>query len=273
MPHFDGARGRVYYRHWRAASPTGDSSRTGAPRATLVFLHGYGEHSGLYHRFANQLNARGIEVWVLDQYGHGLSDGDRGRIEELGDAVDAAQRLVVRATREHPETPVFLAGHSLGSVVAALTALAGPGRFRGLIVSGSALSPLPWLDDADPAPVELTLDALSADEFYRDELVNDPLAFTEGDLVALASRLFPPAWTVLAEDLPGLDLPILAVHGADDPVAPLDLLQDWRDRLGDLRIEVFDGAAHDVLNEVAHREVAAVIGDFIDAESAAKAAA
>ncbi|TGQ49523.1 lysophospholipase, partial [Mesorhizobium sp. M1C.F.Ca.ET.210.01.1.1] len=46
MPRFEGASGQVYYRHWAPLKPT----------AQIVFLHGYGEHSGLYHRFANSLN-------------------------------------------------------------------------------------------------------------------------------------------------------------------------------------------------------------------------
>ena len=38
MPYFDGVSGRVYYRSWDAPDA----------RAGIVFLHGYGEHSGLY---------------------------------------------------------------------------------------------------------------------------------------------------------------------------------------------------------------------------------
>ena len=47
MPFFDGARGRVFYRSWI----TDDAG------AAVVFLHGFGEHSGLYERYASALNA------------------------------------------------------------------------------------------------------------------------------------------------------------------------------------------------------------------------
>jgi hypothetical protein len=56
MPFFDGQAGRVYHRHWAAAQP----------RAALVFLHGFGEHTGLYHRYGAALNARDIDLWALD---------------------------------------------------------------------------------------------------------------------------------------------------------------------------------------------------------------
>jgi alpha-beta hydrolase superfamily lysophospholipase len=47
MPTFDGARGRVYYKAWRVPAPRA---------AAVVFLHGFGEHSGLYHRYGDALN-------------------------------------------------------------------------------------------------------------------------------------------------------------------------------------------------------------------------
>ena len=58
-------RGRAYYRHWAAATP----------RAGVIFLHGFGEHTGLYHRYGFTLNAAGIDLWAVDQFGHGLSPG------------------------------------------------------------------------------------------------------------------------------------------------------------------------------------------------------
>src|ERR1700760_4970338 len=63
MPYFDGVTGRVYYRAWRAPAP-----RT----AAVVFLHGFGEHSGLYHRLGDALTGAGIDLWALDEIGHGL---------------------------------------------------------------------------------------------------------------------------------------------------------------------------------------------------------
>ncbi|WP_368655893.1 alpha/beta hydrolase [Rhodococcus sp. 1168] len=51
MPFFDGVSGPIYYRHWAAE----------APRVSVVFLHGYGEHSGLYHRLADSLSSDGVE--------------------------------------------------------------------------------------------------------------------------------------------------------------------------------------------------------------------
>ena len=64
MPTFGGVTGRVYYKAWRGPAPRA---------AAIVFLHGFGEHSGLYHRLGNALNNTGIELWALDEIGHGLA--------------------------------------------------------------------------------------------------------------------------------------------------------------------------------------------------------
>ena len=50
MPYFDGVAGRAYFRAWRVPAPR---------LAALVFLHGFGEHSGLYHRLGNALATSG----------------------------------------------------------------------------------------------------------------------------------------------------------------------------------------------------------------------
>lgn len=71
MPFFDGRTGQVHFRHWPAAGGA-------VPTVSLVFLHGLGQHSGQYHRFAGAMTASGIDVWAIDHTGHGLSEGDPG---------------------------------------------------------------------------------------------------------------------------------------------------------------------------------------------------
>ena len=59
MPFFDGATGAVHYRTWTVADA----------RFGLVFLHGLGQNSAHYHRFARLLNERGVDVWAVDHVG------------------------------------------------------------------------------------------------------------------------------------------------------------------------------------------------------------
>jgi len=164
MPTFGGVTGRVYYKAWRVPAPRA---------AAIVFLHGFGEHSGLYHRLGNALNNAGIELWALDEIGHGLTEGDRAVIPSIDDLVQNGRRLTALAEAVQPGRPVWLAGHSLGSVAAAVAAAREPRRYAGLILSGAALSPLNWvlaLGDDDAAELALDPADLSSGPFYLDEL-------------------------------------------------------------------------------------------------------
>src|ERR1700722_9665133 len=119
MPTFDGAAGRVYYKAWRVPA-----TRT----AAVVFLHGFGEHSGLYHRFGNALNAAGIELWALDEIGHGLTEGERAVIESAGALAKTGRGLTAVAGAAPRGAPVGRAGLSLGWAAAAVSAVRDPGR-------------------------------------------------------------------------------------------------------------------------------------------------
>jgi alpha-beta hydrolase superfamily lysophospholipase len=256
VPYFDGVAGRVYYKAWRVAPPAA---------AVVVFLHGFGEHSGLYHRLGNTLNAAGIELWALDEIGHGLTDGDRAVIDSVDDLVANGRRLTALAAAASPGRPLFLAGHSLGGVTAALTAARDAAGFAGLILSGTPLSPLDWVEElAAGGDGELALDPadLSHDPFYLDELASDPLAFTSAAGGKSLAAILPPAWAELAGSFEAVPVPVLFVHGSDDPVAPVGGTREWSGRVRDGQLAEFAGAHHDVLNETAHREVAATIIAF-----------
>lgn len=89
-----------------------------AARATIVVVHGLGEHIGRYAHVAAFLNARGFGVVGYDQRGHGRSDGRRGRIAGDEDLL-ADLALVLDAVRSADAAPIVLLGHSMGGLVAA----------------------------------------------------------------------------------------------------------------------------------------------------------
>jgi alpha-beta hydrolase superfamily lysophospholipase len=257
VPTFSGVTGQVYYKAWLVPAPSA---------ATVVFLHGFGEHSGLYHRYGNALNNAGIDLWALDEIGHGLTDGDRAVIRSIDDLVENGRRLTAIAEAAPPGRPVWLAGHSLGAAAAAVSATRDPGRYAGLILSGSAISPLDWvagLGDPDAPDLDLDPAGLSGDPFYLDELAYDPLAFTSAAGARSLATVLPAAWEELAAGFGQVTLPVLFVHGSDDPVVPAAHAREWAGRLKRARLAEFPGARHDILNETVHREVAAAITGFV----------
>jgi alpha-beta hydrolase superfamily lysophospholipase len=255
MPYFDGDGGRVHYRTWVTRSE---------PEATIVFLHGFGEHSGLYGRLANALTGRRIDLWALDHIGHGLSDGQRGNTGPIDALVTNARLLTGLAQTRASGAPLFLAGHSLGGVAAAVAAAREASPWSGVVLSGTPIEPPAWVERmlaGDDEGLAFEPTDLSSDAWYLDALANDPLAFTEsegGPLDALAA-----GWMELAERLSAVQVPVLFVHGSDDPVAPVQVSREGASRLPGAKLAEFAGARHDVLNEHAHDAVAGTIADWI----------
>ena len=195
MPFIDHERGRAYYRHWAAAEP----------RAVVIFLHGFGEHTGVYHRYGFALNVAGIDLWAVDQFGHGLSPGTRGDFGSIEDSSALADSLTELAGRERPGLPLIAQGHSFGSVVTMFRLLDQPDRYRAGVISGAPLVPIPEMLDADSS-FDLEPGWLSDDPFYVDSLENDPLAFVGADGAPLAREL-DKAWDRFGSDLPSSPYP------------------------------------------------------------------
>jgi alpha-beta hydrolase superfamily lysophospholipase len=237
MPFIEHPKGRAYYRHWAAAEP----------RAAVIFLHGFGEHTGLYHRYGFALNAAGIDLWAVDQFGHGLSPGNRGDFGSIEDSSGLADTVTELAERESPGLPLVAQGHSFGSVVTLFRILDQPERYRAGVISGAPLVPIPEMLDAD-----------SSFELDPRWLSGDPL---------LLARELDKAWDRFGFELPKLTVPTLAVHGVNDPIAPVDAVRAYAEQLAPLQLKEFPGAHHDILNETVHREVAAAIVDFIDKQA------
>ncbi|KUH74106.1 lysophospholipase [Mycolicibacterium novocastrense] len=252
MPFIDHPKGRAYHRHWASAQP----------RAAVIFLHGFGEHTGLYHRYGFALNAAGVDLWAVDQFGHGLSPGTRGDFGSTEDSSSLADALISLVESATPAIPLIAQGHSFGSIVTLFRLLDQPDRYAGGVVSGAPLVPIPAMLDNDTA-LRLEPSWLSDDPFYLDLLATDPLAFVDADGVALTREL-DRAWDRFGAVLPKLAVPTLAVHGSNDPIAAVGAVRAYSEQIDSLRLAEFEGARHDVLNETVHREVAATIVGFID---------
>jgi len=251
VPYLDAAR-QVYFRRWTTSPAT----------ASVVLLHGFGEHSGHFHRLAFGLNHQGLDMWGLDHVGHGLSAGERGFFASVDELADNTALLLDAIEVELPGWPLFLVGHSLGGVTAALLAVRGR-RLDGLVLTGTPLSGLP-ADVADD-PI------MSEDPFYLDALENDPLGFDTGPAEGHLWEAISACSAELRERLRQLDVPVLFVNGDRDVFAPVAETRSWADRMPDASVVVVRGY-HDVVTDVSYRQVADEIGAFVTRHSPRPAA-
>lgn len=243
-------------------------------RASVVVVHGLGEHGGRYAHVAQALAALGCAVHALDHRGHGRSGGPRAFVDRWDHVVADVDRFIDRVRQAAPAPPLFLLGHSMGGAIALASALGRPAPLSGLILSGPAV-------DLAGAPVlarslgkllsvlapRLGMLAVDPSQVSRDpqtvaDYVADPLNFhgkvparTIGEMVRFAEAL-PPR-------LPGLRLPLLALHGGADRLAGPAGSRMVVERAGsqDKTLEVYEGLYHEIFNEPPD-DRARVIGDL-----------
>ncbi|MCS6894911.1 MAG: lysophospholipase [Bacteroidia bacterium] len=89
---------------------------TGKLRGSILWVHGYAEHSGRYEAVIRYLSAQGWGNLVWDLRGHGRSTGRRGFITDMEEYL-----YDLTAVRTHWKgkfsEPTVLFGHSLGGLI------------------------------------------------------------------------------------------------------------------------------------------------------------
>lgn len=109
-------------------------------RATVIVVHGHGDHSGGLIRVCEKLTENGYIACALDLRGHGKSPGTRGYIRSWGDFrgdLHAFRKLVDQL---YPELPLFILSHSLGGVISIDYCLHHGNGIQGLIAIAPAIS-------------------------------------------------------------------------------------------------------------------------------------
>ncbi len=253
----DGAQGRVTTYHWHNDGAT-----------HLVFLvHGYGEHVRRYDHVVEALAGKGADVSALDHYGHGASDGERALVEGFDPFVTDLASFVDTITAHHSGLPVIMIGHSMGGVISTLYAQRHGEKLAGLVLSGPVIGGNPemfGLLDMDPIP-EIPIDpaALSRDPAVGEDYASDDLVY-HGPFARATLQSFKDAVDVIANG-PALSMPVLWIHGEEDPLAPVPVTRGAIEKIGGSQVEekIYPGARHEIFNETNKDEVLADTTAFI----------
>ena len=120
------------------AIPTADT----APRAIVQIVHGMCEHKERYLPFMQYLNTRGYICIAHDHRGHGKSirtADDLGYFYDGGyeAMINDAHAVTLWAKQHFPNKPLYLFGHSMGSMVVRSYTKRYDNELSGLIVCGS----------------------------------------------------------------------------------------------------------------------------------------
>lgn len=253
---------------------------TAAPKATVVQIHGLGEHSGRHAHVAERLAESGYAVGEFDLRGHGESPGGRGHTPFDRTMEDIAACLADARVRV-PAVPRFLYGHSLGGLLALTYALRQRPDLAGVVVSSAGLrspvldqrvkmtaakllgSTLPTI--AIPSGLDdsgLSRDPAVLEAYRADPLVHDKASFALGRDGAAGAD-----WALAhAGDF---TLPLLMIHGSADPIAYARGTEEFASNVdGDVTVKIYEGLLHEPHNEPEKDEVLGDVVDWLDAHVA-----
>ncbi|MFH8368257.1 alpha/beta fold hydrolase [Streptomyces sp. NPDC018031] len=284
---------------------------SGQPRAIIQIAHGAAEHARRYGRFAGFLADHGYLVVASDHRGHGGTAESTGGYGIVGD--DDSWRAMVadlraighRARTDHPDVPLILFGHSMGSMLARDCAQEYGDELAGLVLSGTFRT-LPGAEIEEiSAHIEREItdrgrDALSTFVPSLFASFNDPYEFgtgfewlsrdsTEVGLYAADAACGFPFSAGLSLDwvravrkindprnqarIPA-HLPVHIAVGTEDPcnqrmTLVYELLEDFR-YIGtrNLSWKSYPGARHEILNETNRDEVQQDLLAWLDAHAA-----
>jgi acylglycerol lipase len=247
---------------------------------TFAVVHGLGDYSGRYERFAVGMAKFGMATYALDLRGHGYSEGQRGHVDSWSRWIDDTAAFVshVQETVRGEVVPV---GHSFGGVVMLSTArsgkLAGVKRF---VVSSPALklkaSVPAWKTKAAAAMSRIAPKLAMDNEVDAGTISRIPevvYAYRKDPLVhrKISSRMYTE-WRRAAEDnlehAAEIAIPFLILAGtADrliDPAGSEELHSRTR---GKSELKLFEGRYHEPFNDLGSDEVFAAIAQWLGSKT------
>lgn len=243
--------------YWQRYLPT-------QPRATVVVLHGGGDHSGRYPALTSALVAAGFEAALVDLRGHGQSDGRRWYVDSFADYLMDLDAFMERVHQGTDGRPVFVVAHSMGGLIAALWGFESGRTVRGFVLSS------PYWKHATRLPALKILAARLAGKFVpflplatgirSSDLTSDPemQAWTDSD--PLYGRVTTPRW-VMESSRAQKEVhrragrwahPLLVLVGTADRIADQRTAGEFVQAAGggDRDLLVYQGFGHELFNEV-----------------------
>jgi alpha-beta hydrolase superfamily lysophospholipase len=255
---FSGNEGAVHYRAWDAS---------GRPRRVVLIVHGYAEHGGRYAHVADALSQLGAAVYAPDHIGHGHTDGERALIRDFEHVVDDLEQVSRIAAKEQGDVPLVVVGHSMGGLLSARFAERDPATVAGLAFMGAVIGDWDWARRAleDPSLMETPSDVagMSTVKEAQQAYADDPLVYhglyKRPLLVAEVTAL-----DRFNAELDRLTMPILFMHGIDDPFVPFQTSLNAVLRMpsDDVTIRLFKGDRHELVNERDREEVISELTRF-----------
>jgi alpha-beta hydrolase superfamily lysophospholipase len=238
-------------------------------RASIIIVHGLGEHSGRYDNVVNYLLPQGFAIYGFDLPGHGRSDGKREFVHQYEDFTEILTIYKNKVKSWQPGKPLFLLGHSMGGLIATEYLIDHSHDFDGAIISAplitipdniskftiisgkilSAIAPTIGITEINPRDI-------SRDPKVVNEYINDPLVY-QGKTTARLSVELLKAIMRVNDEVNKIVVPFIVLQGSEDRLVSPQGAQMLYERAGseDKAIRIYEGLYHEVFNEPEREEV------------------
>lgn len=259
-------------------------------KGNFLLLHGMAEHYERYDSFASFLTSHGFDVYLYSHRGHGtdLPESELGFFgPENGYrlVIEDAISILTEIRRISPNLPLFLMGHSMGSIITRnviqeyqdldgviLCATANPHTYvtyAGLVLAtltGYKKTPQkksPFLDQTmfgtslyKKLNKRTKVDWLCTDEAQVDQYIKDPYcgfvcskSFYH-DLLMLTLHATMPKRILKTDN----SIPLFLISGDQDPVGGFGkdvtrLIQFYRNHGYQVESKLYPNLRHEILNE------------------------
>ncbi len=280
-------------------------------KGIIQVVHGMAEHAERYREFAEYLNSEGFGVYANDHRGHGKT---AETLEDIGYFADnSGWALVIsdmfkvteHIRKEHPSTPIFLLGQSMGSFLSREYITLYGDRLTGVILSGTIGNPGVLGNFAiliaklsckfkgkrtankllnnlsfgsynnSFKPVRTKFDWLSRDEKVVDKYIEDEFCggvVSSGFYVDMLQGIKEINKKENVEKIPK-NLPVFFLSGEKDPLGEntkgvsyaIKLFE--RSGIKDITFKFYRDGRHEMLNEINKTEVYSDIVDWINIKS------
>lgn len=274
-------------------------------KGNFLLLHGMAEHYERYEEFATFLSSHGFDVYLYSHRGHGtnLPEKELGFFApEHGDQIVVKDAIdVLKAIRKSsPDCPLFLMGHSMGSLITRnviqrfhdldgiiICGTANPPSFTtqgGLIVSsltGYKKNPKaksPFMNNAmfgsslyKKLNQRTGTDWLCSDPSVVDQYIQDPycgFVCTKSfyhDLLMLTKHATDKKRICKTP----ASIPIFILSGGQDPVGGYGkdvkrLIEFYKQNGYHITSKIYPGLRHEILNEPSKADIMKDILHFLD---------
>ncbi|PRY86947.1 alpha/beta hydrolase [Mongoliibacter ruber] len=245
--------------------------------ASILIVHGLGEHSSRYAHLADALVKKNVAVFTFDGRGHGKSSLPKptAYFSDYKDYLQDIDALFEKVKNYFPSVPAFIFGHSMGGGLVASYMLEYQSEAAGVILSAPAMKP-----DDKVSPILLRLSGLisaifpklkvlqldsskiSRDPLEVDKYNRDPLVYTQSIPSRTAYQLLRII-KYIESNSNKFHWPVLMLHGTGDELTnPKGTEQFFRTAISeDKTFHRYPDLYHELINEL---EKESIISDILD---------